>query len=216
MALNPEDLVMRLFNWDRSETVRLGPHDVPKWIEIELSHPEWPATAVLTVTVDADQGPVATGLRAGPGHTASYRDVQTMVASTTELNSLVWGATAWAYGRIAAMRFRDNLPRETVDALDPERFGAKLADYANLTSQYAAPHLKPQRRRRMTRSLLRGVAEVYRAAIADGDAPTKAVAERYRVSHRTAGRWVSEARRRGELGPAKGPTSGELEAGDDG
>ncbi|MGH3679144.1 MAG: hypothetical protein ACRDT2_02495 [Natronosporangium sp.] len=213
---DPENLLMKVIEWDHAESVRLGEHDVPKWIEVELSHPEWSATVVLTVTVDTDRGPVVTGLRAGAGSTASYREVQHMVSATADLDTLVWDATTWAYGRIAALRFREQLPEGTLAALDPDQLGAKLREYADLVSRYATPALRPTRRRRMTRALLREVAEVYRAAITEGEAPTKAVADRYGVSHRTAGRWVAEARQRGELGPAKGPTAGELEADEEG
>ena len=45
----------------------------------------------------------------------------------------------------------------------------------------------------------RQVAAAYSEAVAGGAAPTRAVAERWTVSHSTAAKWVAEARRRGEL-----------------
>lgn len=48
-------------------------------------------------------------------------------------------------------------------------------------------------------SLLELVATDYRAAVAWREPPTKAIAEGYRVSRATAGRWVAEARERGLL-----------------
>lgn len=68
-----------------------------------------------------------------------------------------------------------------------------------------------QRRTRMTRALLREVAEVYRKAHAEGEPPTMAVAEHFTVSHRTATRWASEARTAGELGRAVGTSAGEAD-----
>jgi hypothetical protein len=67
-----------------------------------------------------------------------------------------------------------------------------------------------RRRRRMTRRLLIEVARVYRSALRDGEPPTLAVATHFTVAHRTAGRYVSEARKAGELGPAVGTTAGEI------
>jgi hypothetical protein len=56
---------------------------------------------------------------------------------------------------------------------------------------------------------LRRVAEVYRAAVARGEAPTKAVSRELFASRSTAGRWVMQARKRGFLRPALGRIGGE-------
>lgn len=50
-----------------------------------------------------------------------------------------------------------------------------------------------RRRNRVTAELLREVAKVYMAALADG-APTKAVSEHFHTSHSNAARWVQLAR----------------------
>lgn len=55
-----------------------------------------------------------------------------------------------------------------------------------------------------TDDALQAVAAIYRVAYASGDAPTKAVAERLRLSDRTAARWVGLAREKGYLGPSAG------------
>ncbi|MCI2422759.1 hypothetical protein MOQ72_35570 [Saccharopolyspora sp. K220] len=52
---------------------------------------------------------------------------------------------------------------------------------------------------------LRWVSVIYRAALATGDAPTKAVQESFDVPRYTADRWVAKAREREFLGPAEGP-----------
>lgn len=53
------------------------------------------------------------------------------------------------------------------------------------------------------------VAEIYRAAIADGQPTRKAVQEHFVVGSSAAGRYVVEARKRGFLGPAIGKKAGE-------
>ena len=60
-------------------------------------------------------------------------------------------------------------------------------------------------RRRLTDDDLRRVAAVYRAALADGEAPTAAVHRELRLRSRgQAARWVKRAREEGHLGPAPG------------
>ena len=56
---------------------------------------------------------------------------------------------------------------------------------------------------------LERVAEIYRAALADGDPPTRAVQDAFNVSKRTASRLVSRARDAGHLGAAVRRRAGE-------
>jgi hypothetical protein len=51
----------------------------------------------------------------------------------------------------------------------------------------------------------------YRDALAAGEPPTRAVSVRYGVARSTAGRWIAEARRRGELGKARPRIAGEID-----
>lgn len=62
-------------------------------------------------------------------------------------------------------------------------------------------------RRRVTDDLLRTTAEVYREHA--GATPTKAVAEHFKVKHRTAGDYVKAARAKGFLGAAIKGKAGE-------
>jgi hypothetical protein len=100
-------------------------------------------------------------------------------------------------------------------SLPPERVSETLEAVGRLVAAQAYPTVRPQRRRRMTRTLLREVADVYRSALAEGEAPTKAVASHFYIAHSTAARWVGQARKLGELAPAVGPTAGELATGDE-
>jgi hypothetical protein len=75
---------------------------------------------------------------------------------------------------------------------------------------YAQQTRAPRRRGPLRDEDLRHVAQVYRAAIARGQPPTRSVAEDCGVARSTAGRWVAEARRRGVLGPAKARQPGEV------
>ncbi len=56
----------------------------------------------------------------------------------------------------------------------------------------------------------RAVASIYRRAVAAGGAPTNAVRRSMQVSPQTAARYVSQARRRGFLGPTTQGRAGEL------
>jgi len=64
-------------------------------------------------------------------------------------------------------------------------------------------------RTRLTDSMLKDVARVYRSAWESGEAPTWAVAKHFHKSHSTAARWVGLARERGYLGKADSTRGGE-------
>jgi hypothetical protein len=67
----------------------------------------------------------------------------------------------------------------------------------------ASKAYRPQRGRRLTNEHLQDVADVYRTAYNEYQRPTEAVMRKFKTSRPTAGRWVSEARRRGLLPPTK-------------
>lgn len=189
------------------ESVTLGSGvEVPQSFEMLLEHPDWPTSAVLSVVVDPDSGPVASGIRGSGASPIPFRDVMAMVAATADVDELLWDAMASATGWRAEGRVRDLHPGGTM--LTDEARAASLAALRETVAMVReAP--RPQRRRRMTRALLREVAEVYRKAHADGEAPTQAVAKHFTIAYSTAARWVGESRKAGELGPATGPTPGE-------
>jgi hypothetical protein len=64
----------------------------------------------------------------------------------------------------------------------------------------AGPRPAVRRRRTFNRPLLEQVADVYRAAKEAGLPPTVTVADKVGMSHRTATRWIREARDRDVLG----------------
>jgi hypothetical protein len=76
----------------------------------------------------------------------------------------------------------------------------------------------PRRGKRVTDEFLEEVTAVYRAALLAGKPPTRAVAESFTASGGTPGRWVQQARRRGQetgdferfLGSAEGTKAGEV------
>lgn len=121
-------------------------------------------------------------------------------------------ATAQLAATLAKMRTLDLMPADVLHGdqrLSVPEVSEFLAEVGDSVAAVAYPDSRPQRRRRMTRKLLREVAEVYRQALVEGEAPTVAVREHFQVSHSTAARWVGQARKVGELGPAVGPTAGE-------
>lgn len=199
---------MKVLDWDKREVVRLGDDvEVPAWFDVELSHPEWPTVVVLSVAVDSETGPRAAGVGVGRSSAATYREAQALLADTASMDEFLTHATALAAGFLVAWRTYERMPVGV--ELPTEQIASALGELRRIGSRQAYPVAQPRRRRRMTRKLLREVAVVYRSALNDGEAPTQAVADRFAVAHRTAGRWVSEARKAGELGPAVGPTAGE-------
>lgn len=63
--------------------------------------------------------------------------------------------------------------------------------------------VRGQRRNRITGKHLDEVAQVYVAADAAGEPPTRAVADHFKTSHSTAARWVGLARKQEKLPPAR-------------
>ena len=85
---------------------------------------------------------------------------------------------------------------------------------ASLRRQDAPPpkleHVRgPRRGSPLTEDHLRRVAEVYQAAVEQGDPATQTVANEMHAARSTAARWVAKARERGILGPAKRGQAGE-------
>jgi hypothetical protein len=156
--------------------------------------------------VDPDTGPALAGVVAEGEHT-TVREAMDLVAATGGTEDLLTAATASAAGWCAALQVYGP-DVDLAELTEQER----LNFYAVRDAAWrkARPLVRPQQRRRMTRRHLRQVSEVYRAALAEGEAPTIAVREHFRVSHSTAARWVGEARRAGELGPALGSRAGEV------
>ncbi len=203
-----KDLRMTLIAPWADESVRLREFEVPKWFDVKLQHPEWSASAVLSVVIDPESGPVAAGLRADREATdASYRDVAAMLAATAPMETLLQIAAVTAIGLTTIERARGQL----LSDVTYERLELMLGTSASARAVLAKAHdaARPQRRRTVTKDLLRQVAEVYRTALAAGDPPTAAVAEHFTRSHSTAARWVGMARTAGELGPAPGRQAGE-------
>lgn len=89
--------------------------------------------------------------------------------------------------------------------LDEERANEELVDLPQEVVELPVAG----RRRKLTDDLLREVAEIYRAAIAEGRHPTTAVRDALMVSHSQAAKYVSRARKRGYLGPTSAGRAGE-------
>lgn len=191
-------LGMMPVKWSAESVTLSGGVQVPQSFEVLLEHPDWPTSAVLSVVVDPDSGPVASGIRGSGQPPIPFRDVMAMVSSTADVDELLWDAMASATGWRAEGRVRDLHPGGTM-LTDEARAASLTALRETVAMVRQAPRL--QRRRRLTRGFLREVADVYTKAHAAGEPPTMAVAEHFTVSHRTATRWAREARAAGELGP---------------
>jgi hypothetical protein len=116
--------------------------------------------------------------------------------------------------RAVPVRYGELLPEEVRDGGDTLIYGPgsrAAPEEERFDAQYAQSTGAARRRGPLRDEDLRRVAEVYRAAHATDEAPTRAVAARFGVSRSTAGRWVAEARRRGVLGKARARKAGEQE-----
>lgn len=181
--------------------------ELPDWFEAVFHVPgSGKMSVAVYVNIDPDDGPVAAGVRAiGKGFT--YRDAVAFLKGAPlddllhDASMMAAGAWKWDLG----VKQRGKSAFELTDA-DRAEVGREVAD----VRARAAAVERPSKRRTMTPDLLRQVAEVYRKNLASGDAPTVGVASHFSVAHRTATRWVSEARKAGFLGSVKGPMPGEV------
>jgi hypothetical protein len=81
---------------------------------------------------------------------------------------------------------------------------------ADFYDRHAKGARRPRKGSPLTDENLRQVAELYRAALKRGDAPTQTVADGMNVARSTAARWVAKARESGFLGPAIRGRAGEV------
>jgi uncharacterized protein DUF6214 len=80
---------------------------------------------------------------------------------------------------------------------------------AKLYEQFSKGSRRPRRGSPLTKENLSRVAELYRAALENGDPPTQTVADAMHATRSTASRWVAKAREHGFLGPAVRGRAGE-------
>lgn len=83
---------------------------------------------------------------------------------------------------------------------------------ANAYNEYVQDARRPRSGAPLTDDDLQNVADLYRAALADGRPPTQTIANEMHASRATAARWVARARERGLLGAAIPGRAGEKEA----
>ncbi|MFY1673698.1 DUF6214 family protein [Plantactinospora sp. WMMB334] len=183
--------------------------ELPAWFDVAFSASEDAPTVAIRVRINPETGPVPVGvymvLENPP--TSTYRDAVAMLkgAPMEKLlrDAVFMAAGAWTW---AAGRDEFNVAHDRALSAEQTRLlGDRVAEVRQKVSELP----QPQRRRSTTPDLLRETAEVYRKAVAEGHPPTLAVSEHFTVSHRTAARWVSQARREGFLGPAQGTKAGE-------
>jgi len=194
--------------------VQVGDQYLPASFEARLDHPEWPASAWVTVRTDPERGPVMVGLVVdqpdGAKEIISHRELVATLAATIDERQLLQYLTA---GALAWRALVTHLPpgADTPDlhetATEDER-----AQYAAIMKQAwdaAFEGAAPRRRRTLTPQLLEKVAEVYRGALADGTPPTVAVAAAFEVEHSTASKYVRRARDAQLLGESRQGLAGE-------
>lgn len=182
--------------------------DVPDWFELAVFRPSPGQMSVaIHVTVDSESGPVPVGVRVIGGKGFTYRDAVAFLKGAPLDDLLHDGAMMAAGARRWNLGVAKRGKSAAFELSDAER--AEVGKEVEEVNARAATVPRPSRRRTMTPDLLRQVAAVYRKNLASGEAPTVGVASHFSVAHRTATRWVSEARKAGFLGEVKGPMPGE-------
>lgn len=83
------------------------------------------------------------------------------------------------------------------------------SEAAAFYERYVTKGRRPRQGSPLTDENLSEVAQVYRAAVKNGDPPTRAVMGAMHVERSTASRWIRAARDRGLLGPAMRGKGGE-------
>jgi hypothetical protein len=155
----------------------------------------WAVTLMYeALTPEDGSGIVLTGVISSP------IEVDDALAELRARRPLDW------WKRLALMQIAydafDHLLERQYPPLDEEELEERTAFLANnLRAAIEAPLAK--RYNRITQSHLAEVARIYRAAVEAGKPPTQTVAEQLQASHSTAARWVGQARKAGELGPAR-------------
>lgn len=228
MRYDPDQLQARVTRRS-AYSVRRGDTDFPARFDLELKHPTWPIWAVtLTIAIDTETGPLIAGVVARDHqpppreHPTRYQDALALIAATWPVKKLLQAAATEVAALLAAERIRGGSPdlrfdlEGTAAVYGQEAVQEYVAfvETAAGVAPSAAKDAGPRRRRRLDVALLRDVAKVYRRAHKAGQPPTAAVAEHFVVSHSTAARWVSEARKAGSLGPAAGTRPGEVKGGE--
>lgn len=216
----PEKLMGRILEYAKAPAQLRGAR-LPEWFDVRLWHPDWPKTHArsqdlvieMAVSVDPETGPVLAGLRSERGSTLTYQDAGDLLRATCDIDELLgfWTEEAvglWAKRQFAAAVVGDVPEGTPLSELDPAAV-RQLVTLGDNAVAGVRGTMRPSRRRIITPGLLKEVADVYRAALNAGRPPTIEVAEHFMVSHRTATRWVGEARKGGHLGAAVGPKAGE-------
>lgn len=198
-----------IFGMSRKATTFQG-LEIPEWFDASYAEEADSLTVGIRVRIHPENGPVPVGVSIilDDPPTATYRDAVALLKGVAmdELmhDAMLMAAGAWAWQKRAVEL---GLPFDGpgLTAEQSKLLGERVTE----VHEQAAGMARPHRRRSTTPALLKETAEMYRKAVAEGHPPTVAVAEHFTVSHRTAARWVSQARREGHLGPAQGTRAGE-------
>jgi hypothetical protein len=201
-----------------SETVRRQDErgkgvDLPAWFDVQLEREGWPTKLVVSVNVDAEQGPVMTGLRTDRNSSTTHAEAMRLLKSAVPesdggVKFLLRVLTSHAAGAYVVGQVQDALAG---DQESTAGMATRIRGLRNDYAHFAYSATNPQRRRLVTTDHLTEVSKVYREAVAGGASPTKSVAAHFTTTHSTAARWVREARKVGLLGPSLGTRAGEAE-----
>jgi hypothetical protein len=153
------------------------------WVQLLDPLPGYESHTVYLRADLVDGEPRITGVRLEPRQGVRRRDA---VLTTSRLGRLPMSKLAAAVYHFAHL-FTHPRPGRVDDVI--------------AAIEEAAAAMQPRSRGRRAKTTAEAVAAIYRAARLEGEAPRAAVCRALNISHRTAGRYISEARRRGLLPP---------------
>lgn len=181
------------------ELIPWGDRTFPAMFTLDAVNPSQKVTAKLFFMLNVEHEVQLRGAVSGTG------EIDDILRALFRLRPLDW----WKRKAITQLGLARDLP-EGVN-IDGDAISGSVVDYEDWMRGVLAPASITQQRRnnRITPSLLKEVAEVYRSATAEGRAPTTAVADYFSITRENAAKWVGRARREKFLGPSLGPTGGE-------
>jgi len=182
-----------------------------------LTHANWPAEVDLHVVLHHERGPVAVGLVVVPGPLTdegppTYYEMLELLRKAADVGELLRETAAEALRHKVFLHLQEQAyeahPTDVEARLRAVRESAPVLEQVRSRGYSRA---EPRRRRLLTETYLREVAQTYREALASGEAPTRAVEVRYGTSYSNATKLVRKARDMGLLGAATGTRPGEAQ-----
>ena len=190
--------------YDDETEIEVDMYRLPRRWRAKVDDPRFPP-CVLDIEI-IDGRPAATRMIVEARSNATelaHRDVSSIPTSEFINASMTLVANLSDRDVVMSSFLADPDPREGI--YDPHQLVRTWEQDVYIKSRRHAR--KARQGSRITDEDLREIADTYRAALAAGDPPVRAIIDHRKaidkpISRSTAGRWVQVARKRGHLGPA--------------